>query len=85
MCILSLKNWKINTLSSKNIQTEKAENPLILTEREERKTRYFPPKSGIFDIVGGIGAIYIGICIKDTVKKIAKGYIFFKDVKKSNE
>jgi hypothetical protein len=29
----------------KNIQTEKAEEPLILTEREETKTRYFPPKS----------------------------------------
>ena len=28
----------------KNIQTEKAEEPLILTEREETKTRYFPPK-----------------------------------------
>ena len=27
----------------KNIQTEKAEEPLILTEREETKTRYFPP------------------------------------------
>ena len=29
----------------KNIQTEKAEEPLILTEREETKTRYFPPKT----------------------------------------
>ena len=28
----------------KNIQTEQAEEPLILTEREETKTRYFPPK-----------------------------------------
>ena len=28
----------------KNIQTEKAEEPFILTEREETKTRYFPPK-----------------------------------------
>ena len=28
----------------KNIQTEKAEESLILTEREERKNRYFPPK-----------------------------------------
>jgi hypothetical protein len=28
----------------KNIQTEKAEEPLILTEREETKTRYFAPK-----------------------------------------
>ena len=27
----------------KNILTEKAEEPLILTEREETKTRYFPP------------------------------------------
>ena len=27
----------------KNIQTEKAEEPLILTEREETKTRYFAP------------------------------------------
>ena len=27
----------------KNIHTEKAEEPLILTEREETKTRYFPP------------------------------------------
>jgi hypothetical protein len=27
----------------KNIQTEKAEEPQILTEREETKTRYFPP------------------------------------------
>ena len=27
----------------KNIKTEKAEEPLILTEREERRTRYFPP------------------------------------------
>jgi hypothetical protein len=27
----------------KNIQTEKAEGPLILTEREETKTRYFAP------------------------------------------
>ena len=27
----------------KNIQTEKAEEPVILTEREETKTRYFPP------------------------------------------
>ena len=27
----------------KNTQTEKAEEPLILTEREETKTRYFPP------------------------------------------
>ena len=105
MCILSFKNWKINTLSSKiyklrklrnllarklsflslytflecvfifqflndkmhnyvkqniivyfiiqklinkhiflkNIETEKAKEPLILTEREERRTRYFPP------------------------------------------
>ena len=29
----------------KIIQTEKAEEPLILTEREETKTRYFPPKN----------------------------------------
>jgi hypothetical protein len=29
----------------KNIQTEKAEEPLILTEQEETKTRYFAPKS----------------------------------------
>ena len=29
----------------KNIQTEKDEEPLILTEREETKTRYFPPNS----------------------------------------
>ena len=29
----------------KNIQTEKDEEPLILTEREETKTRYFPPKA----------------------------------------
>ena len=28
----------------KNIPTEKAEEPLILTEREKTKTRYFPPK-----------------------------------------
>ena len=28
----------------KNIQTEKAEEPLILTEREETKTRYFAPR-----------------------------------------
>ena len=28
----------------KNIQTEKAEEPLILTEREETKIRYFPPQ-----------------------------------------
>ena len=34
----------MNTLSSKSIQTEKAEESLILTEREERKTRYFPPQ-----------------------------------------
>jgi hypothetical protein len=27
----------------KNKQTEKAEEPLILTEREETTTRYFPP------------------------------------------
>ena len=27
-----------------NIQTEEAEEPLILTEREETKNRYFPPK-----------------------------------------
>jgi hypothetical protein len=27
----------------KTIQTEKAEEPLILTEREETKTRYFAP------------------------------------------
>ena len=27
----------------KNIQTEIAEEPLILTEREETKSRYFPP------------------------------------------
>ena len=27
----------------KNIQTEKAEEPLLLTEREETKTRYFAP------------------------------------------
>ena len=27
----------------KNIQTEKAEEPLILTEREETQTRYFAP------------------------------------------
>ena len=40
---LSFKNWKINTLSSKNVQTEKAEESLIWTEREERKTKYFPP------------------------------------------
>ena len=44
LCILSFKNWKINTLSSKNIQTEKAEESLILTEQEEAKTRYFPPQ-----------------------------------------
>jgi phage/plasmid-associated DNA primase len=30
----------------KNIQTEKAEEPLILTEQEETKTKYFPPKQG---------------------------------------
>ena len=28
----------------KNIQTEKAEEPLILTERKETKTRYFLPE-----------------------------------------
>ena len=28
----------------KNIQTEKAEEPLILTGREETKTMYFVPK-----------------------------------------
>ena len=28
----------------KNIQTEKAEEPLISTEREKTKTIYFPPK-----------------------------------------
>ena len=39
--IQKLKNK--NTLL-KNIQTEKAEEPLILTEREETKTRYFPPR-----------------------------------------
>ena len=30
----------------KNIQTEKAEEPIIVTEREEIKTRYFPPQKG---------------------------------------
>ena len=29
----------------KNIQTEKAEEPLILTEREETKTRYSPKRT----------------------------------------
>jgi hypothetical protein len=42
--IQKLKN-KLTFL--KNIQTEKAEEPLILTEREETKTRYFPPYSGL--------------------------------------
>ena len=28
----------------KHVQTEKAEEPLILTEQEETKTRYFPPR-----------------------------------------
>ena len=32
----------------KNIQTDKAEEPLFLTEREETKTRYFPPESAEF-------------------------------------
>jgi hypothetical protein len=35
----------MNTLSSKSIQTEKAEESLILTEQEERKTRYFAPRT----------------------------------------
>ena len=29
----------------KNMQTETAEEPLILTERVETKNRYFPPES----------------------------------------
>jgi hypothetical protein len=32
----------------KIIQTGKAEEPLILTEREETKNRYFAPKKGHF-------------------------------------
>ena len=34
----------MNTLSSKSIQTEKVEESLILTEREERKNQIFPTK-----------------------------------------
>ena len=40
--IQKLKN-KLNFL--KNVHTEKAEEPLILTEREETKIRYFAPDS----------------------------------------
>ena len=36
----------------KNIQTEKAGEPLILTEREETKTRYFPPYWGLMRFFG---------------------------------
>ena len=35
----------------KNIQTEKAEESLILTEREERKTKYFPPRMSFFALL----------------------------------
>ena len=38
-------HFVIQKLSFKNIQTEKAEKPLNLTEREETKTRYFAPWS----------------------------------------
>jgi hypothetical protein len=40
-----IQKLKKNNTFLKNIQTEKAEEPLILTEREETKSRYFPPRS----------------------------------------
>ena len=42
-----IQKLKISTLFSKSIQTEKAKS-LILTEQEETKTRYFPPKMRVF-------------------------------------
>ena len=50
MCILSFRNWKINTLSSKSIQTERAEEAVILTEQEETKTKYFAPYRTVWNI-----------------------------------
>ena len=38
-----IKKLKNKHTFLKNMQTEKAEEPLILTEREETKYRYFPP------------------------------------------
>ena len=38
-----IQKLKNKHTSFKIIQTEKAEEPLILTEQEERKTRYFAP------------------------------------------
>ena len=42
---LIIKKLKNKHTYLKNIQTEKAEEPVILVEREETKTRYFAPKS----------------------------------------
>jgi hypothetical protein len=52
----------------KNIQTEKAEEPLILTEREETKTRYFPPRSMLGKIVFHISNKKITLSFLFTVK-----------------
>ena len=41
--IIVIQKLKNKHTFLQNIQTEKAEEPLILTEREETKTRYFPP------------------------------------------
>ena len=40
-----IKRLKNKHTFLKNVQTEKAEEPLNLTEREEAKTRNFPPQS----------------------------------------
>jgi hypothetical protein len=42
-CAFIIQKLKNKHTFLKNIQTEKAEEPLILTEREETKTRYFAP------------------------------------------
>ena len=39
-----IQKLKNKHLFLNNIQTEKAEEPLILIEREKTKTRYFPPR-----------------------------------------
>ena len=71
---LSFKNWKRNTLSSKNVQTEKAVESLILTEREETKTRYSAPMSLwskiISETIAIINIITKRTCISPTFNKI---------------
>ena len=44
---LNIQKLKNKHTSLKNIQIEKAEESLILTEREETKTRYFAPKTTV--------------------------------------